>query len=269
MQGMFRGRRCFFLLLCGGLALLLGGPSISAQERSRAWVLDRYVEAMGGRANLARIRSVVVEGNVLLESGDSLALKVMKKRPNLVRTVLGYPDGSRLTTGYNGETAWQQETSLHGTRLEHLEIDEFHPIVREAQLESPLAAAGFNKDWIEYLGEVRIEGNLRCHHLRVSWPQGASVDYYIDVETFFERKTVKSEPLPDGSVATTEMFPSDFRFHQGVVFSHRVVVRADGGDRSELNVREIRINEGIVDSLFRIPEDASVSADQPFGAAGR
>ena len=93
------------LLLLSGLFTALLASTLWAEdnERERDRVLDRYVEAMGGRSRLNDIKSVTIEGRMTLADGREASLKVMKKRPNLVRTVVILPQGVRMVNGYDGE----------------------------------------------------------------------------------------------------------------------------------------------------------------------
>jgi hypothetical protein len=177
----------------------------------------------------------------------------MKKRPNLVRQVMNYPDGRRFTLAFDGTQAWQMQSTQRKDHFELLDYDANHPFLRDAELENPLAAEVFDKRLMKYHGIVKIEGNINCHYIEVNYPDGSNSHFYIDEQTFLERKTVKEQPTEDGTMEVTEVFPSDFRFHNGVLFSHRLIIRPANGPNSLLEIDSIRINAGVSGTFFKPP----------------
>ena len=159
-----------------------------------------------------------------------------------------------------GRMAWQRTLTAQRDEIQKMDVGPYHPFVRDATLESPLAAEGFNKEWISYHGLTRIEGNIECYHLKIRYPNGAYVDHYLDAKTFYERKTIKHEIVDDEERINTS-FPSDFRYVDGVVFAYRVVISDHNGERSELNLDEVRINSGILDTIFQMPNDQNIYGD--------
>jgi outer membrane lipoprotein-sorting protein len=241
---------------CRSFCFLFGafaGLGLAAQERSLDWVLERYVQSMGGRAQLNAINSVSISGTMVLPDGREATLKVMKKRPNLVRTAVLMPPGIRLVNGYDGTVAWKQTITPSMNVVEELNVGPYHAFIRDAALESPLAAEGFDKNQISYEGLTRIEGGIECYHLVIRYPNGTFVEHFLDTATFYERKTVKHEVSED-KVVVSSSFPSDFRFVEGVVFAFRVVIRNPDGSRTEIRIDEVRINPGVLNSLFRKPD---------------
>lgn len=235
------------------LFLLLIPALLSAQERNLSWVLDRYVEAAGGRVNLNDLNSIVIEGTLTVAEQNSFSIKVMKKRSNLVRQVMEQPDGRRITVAYNGETVWQINSDRRNEHFRVLTDKDASDFIRESPLENPLAAEGIDKSRFTYKGTTTIEDDSECHHIVVSYEDGTVTDYFLDVRTFLEKKTVKKVPQEDGSVQTTESFPSDFQFFDGVLFAQRLVIKRDDGYASVLTIDHIRINAGVPTSLFNPP----------------
>lgn len=231
-----------------------------AAEVDLGWVLSRYIDAMGGRTRLNEIKSVAIEGKMIMADGMEASLKVMKKRPDLVRTVVLIPPSTRLVNGYDGVTAWQQTVTSSGNVITEMNIDASHPFIRDATLESPLAVEGFDRSKMIYEGVQRIEGNVECYKIRIQYPNGAYLETYLDTSTFYERKTVRHE-ITDGEEQVNTSIPSDFRFVDGVVFAFRVVNRNADGSRSELILNEIRINPGILNSVFNKPKADGVFHD--------
>lgn len=242
------------------LSLALAVPAVAEAQRNKLNdILDRYVESMGGRTRLNAIRSISISGT-MTNADREAELWIMKKRPKMVRTTIIVPPGIRIVNAYDGTTAWTQTIGPNINRIEKLEVSPYSAFVRDAGLESPLAADGFDKDLIDYRGTTRIEGNIECHHLVVTYPNGTFVEHFIDTDTYYERKTVKHE-FVEGKFLVNTAFPSDFRFVNGVVFSYRIVLEDNKGDRTVVQIDKIRINPGILDSIFAMPDKAEAPSE--------
>ena len=89
-------------------------------DRQLQYILDRYLEVMGGSALLENLNSLYMTGNLILADGSAIPISILKKRPGKVR-IIQYLPNFRLIQGYNGEEAWisrQYEETVHTRLLE-------------------------------------------------------------------------------------------------------------------------------------------------------
>ena len=72
-------------------------------------ILDRYVQALGGRETLTKITSRVVKGSRIGADGVLVPEEVFQKSPNRLLTITSYPNVV-FRNGYNGTLAWGHST---------------------------------------------------------------------------------------------------------------------------------------------------------------
>ena len=101
-------RRHSLLLSLTGLALLCA-PLARAQDPSK--IIDQYVKAAGGSKNLAKVRTLLIDGAVQSggdEKSGTFSFRV--KLPNRYYTELR-SGGKTEIEAYNGKSAWHQGDS--------------------------------------------------------------------------------------------------------------------------------------------------------------
>lgn len=80
-------------------------------------ILNRYIEASGGKRALEGIQTRVTEASllrpkVLNPSGKTVALEIYQKAPNKMLAVITGADGSLTYQGYNGKVGWVKTPTL-------------------------------------------------------------------------------------------------------------------------------------------------------------
>jgi hypothetical protein len=85
-----------------------------AQTPSVDQILDRYVEAIGGRAAFDKLTSRVMIGSFeVAERGITVPLEVYAKPPDIRVEIMGFGEASQ---GFNGKVGWSMNVSDNGLR---------------------------------------------------------------------------------------------------------------------------------------------------------
>jgi hypothetical protein len=153
-------------------------------------ILDRYVQAVGGRQAIERVTSRVWKGSRVGADGVLVPEEVYAKAPNRLLTVTSYPD-QVFRTGFDGARAWAR--SNQGGRDLPAEIQaqlrreaEFYKETRLKDMYSKLAV----------LGRATV-GEREAYVVEATPPDGGSPEkLYFDARTgllvrkYSETKTV-------------------------------------------------------------------------------
>lgn len=244
----------FACLLCIAPATVASG----SVEPEAAAVIERYVEAMGGRGSLEKISSVRLSGTIRYPDGSRHFLTVLKKKPDRIR--LSINTGTlRFTQAYDGEVAWSS-THFKGDSVSRLmgpaEADRF---IREAPLENALINPGASGATISRGPEVTLAGKPGFQLIAV-YPDGSRSVFHIEKETHFERRIIEYDP---NGAFISEVIPSRFEKFSGVVFALQIIRRdASGTNLSTLVIDEVETNLGILDSAFAPPATLAPATDQ-------
>jgi outer membrane lipoprotein-sorting protein len=239
--------------LISGLFLILLLPSqVSAQvitnEESVEYVLDRYIEAMGGRASLEGIKSVRLSGKIRYPSGLEHSITVLKKKPDLVRVVLD-TGTVRFIQAYDGKQAWFSRQAGRNAFYDRMRGNLAAGFLREAPLENVLVNPRDTGAKI-YLGEDVQVARVSCYQVIADFPDGSRIIHYIEKETFLERRILEYNEKGE---LVGDLIPSKFETFQSVLFALQILRMKDGKVVSNLQLEDVEINVGILDTPFTPP----------------
>jgi hypothetical protein len=242
-------RLALLVLAC---LIALPAPPAAAQvaDREVAYVLDRYIESMGGRALLERIKSVRLSGKVEYPNGTTHSITVLKKKPNRVRVVLD-TGTLRFIQAYDGEVAWFARESGKYAFHDRMRGAQAQNFIREAPLENVLVNPADTGVQISLGEDVSLAGTP-CYQVLASFPDGSRIVHYIEKETFLERRIFEYDA--EGK-RISELVPGQFEIVGGVAFAMKIVRLQDGEPVSTLTLEDVSLNVGILDSAFSAPVD--------------
>lgn len=88
-------------------------PALGTQTAPTAsvdTVIDRYLQALGGKAALEKLTSRLTRGAILPAEGESIPLEVYWKAPDRWLQVIGAPDEGLMRAGFDGKMGWTQDS---------------------------------------------------------------------------------------------------------------------------------------------------------------
>ena len=217
-------------------------------------LLEKSIEAMGGRAALEKVTSRITEGDVTMSFGPTSAegtFKEMEKAPNkkyqLVTLSLDMGGGAQILEmeqWVNGNKAWvrqpmQPMQELSGDDLaKALESEQFNAVLRWKEL-------GFEPTVTE-----KKEMNGRVVYVLSMKKKHSMEEMFIDAENF--RMVAKSETndTPQGPVSTMTTY-GDYRPVDGLMLPHSLLVEG-AGMTQKATVTSYKQNVAIDDSEFSV-----------------
>jgi hypothetical protein len=242
------------LLTCGRLGV--GDPSGSpatAPLPSVTQVLDRYVEALGGRKALEKIRSRHIRGEA--EIGDLPASpapwELITESPNKRLSILAVAGFGEVIEGFDGKVAWvknpgQPVTERTGDELAKSRRDSvFNRELQMLKVYPDLALKRVDRvgDQEAYVAESRPSaGSLEC--LWFARQSGLLLRQETEVDT------------ANGRVAASVLF-EDYRKVDQVLLPHVLRIRVAGaaGDMDVvLRFKEVTHNVPVDDRRFSRPK---------------
>jgi outer membrane lipoprotein-sorting protein len=206
-----------------------GGPSADQ-------VFDKYVQALGGAQQLAKMTSFVAKGTYEgFDTGDEKApVEVYAKAPNQVTTVVHIPQGDSIRT-YDGRIAWITSTgTLLPIPLYDLVGGNFEGAKLDAELSFPAQIKQTLTGWRTGFPPTYIDDNA------VDVVEGISaaktpVKLYFDKKTGLLTRMVRYTVTAIGT-NPTQVDYSDYRDVAGVKMPfHYTITWTDGRSTTELS----------------------------------
>jgi len=240
-------------LLTVALALFAGASARAQTPAPTAdQIIDKYVEAIGGRAAFDQLTSRVLIGSFENEKRRlTVPLEIDEKPPNRRVEILGFGEASN---GFNGEVGWSLNTTQNGLR--ELSGPGLARIKRESEFNREIKL----KDQYSRLslaGSARVAGR-EAYVIEAVPVEGRGEKLYFDTQSgLLVRRDVQGQITPDGqslvSVAI-EIYFEDYRTVGGVKLPFTIRRKLPGDEGTFVNrFREIKVNVPIDDSKFSVP----------------
>lgn len=242
--------RAFRILVA--LASLWGSPQLFAAEANPTvdQILDRYLESLGGRAALERLKTRVIQGEVEMVSlGVRGKLEVQNKAPNLQTSKIEFDGFGTMREGYDGKVAWsaapfQGVTEKKGGELARVQRTMWFP--RELRFKESYSR-------MEAKGSVKV-GSTETW-LVEGWPAAGKPD-----RLFFDKKTgllVREESTVETAMGemTFEIELGDYRVVDGVKVPHQHRIPKPEALNLRITVAQVVHNSDLKDSAFEKPKN--------------
>jgi hypothetical protein len=233
------------LLICATLVLparaAVDAPTVDS-------ILDKYVEASGGKAALEKIKSRVVKGEIDL-LGSTSDWQMSAKAPNKQISELNSATLGVITDGFDGTVAWSKNPS--GLRVK--EGEERAKTKRDADFYRDLKLKTLFPD-LAPKGTDKVDGEEV--HVLESRPSASSKERFsFSVKSGLLIRQESELEGPQGKVAATVRL-DDFRAVDGVKYPFNLKFKINtGGQDFEfgIKVKELKHNVAIEDARFAKP----------------
>jgi outer membrane lipoprotein-sorting protein len=230
------------LLACHAAAQTSLEAALTAEQ-----VLDKAVEAAGGRALIEKNTSMQMKGTVkVTAAGLDGTLQLYAKAPNKRKTVVGFEGYGEIIQAFDGQTGWSVDPQggfrlMQGAALENAR--------RESVFNAELRFSELYRR-IEMLGQDKV-GDRQVYVIKLTPPSGAPTMTYWDAASFLLLRLDTEIPADQGALAV-QVYYSDYQEVDGMkaAFSIRQV-RPDGDIL--IRVAEVKHNIPIEDVIFDRP----------------
>jgi len=236
---------CFLSFFLIGL-ITSPGFSQTAKE-----ILEKMIEAYGGREVLAKINDTTLSGSMeMIQMGLNGSLTMYQKEPNKMRMDFEIM-GMMITQAYDGETAWMINPQTgNAEELPEKSAEDFkrQAIGNDAILHPEKYGITYS-----YKEKVKIEGK-EYFVLEQTFSDGHKVIQYVDSETYLTYKSITTTFNQMGVEVEAETFLSDYKKLEGMMVPHSLTILYDGEEFIKMTITEVSFNSGLEDSLFKMSE---------------
>jgi len=233
-----------------------GATQAAAAMPTADQVLDRYVQAIGGRTAWMKLTSRVSKGTIEIPAMDNLTgtVEIHEKAPNSMLAVINL-GGGVFRQGFDGTTAWS-DNPRDGLRI--LTGGELDDARREASFYHPLELRK-NYTKLSVTGIERVNEH-DTYVVEGTREKGAPDKMYFDVQTGLMVRSVNQRYTPDG-LTEFQAEVEDYTPLDGVKLPF-TVRQSGGGSAFVIHFTDVRHNVQLTDAQFAQPP-AEPPADTP------
>ena len=247
-------RRVLFTFSAAALAVLIGLPAGVSARGAQAQgtptadeIVAKNIEAKGGAARLKSIDTVRIMAAATVQ-GTITPMVIELKRPNLRRQEVTI-NGQKIVQTFDGTTGWMLNPSV-GDQPVQMPAPQTASLKKDAEFDSPLLDYQSKGVKVAFAGTEDVEGRP-AYHLKVTTPDGATRDYYLDAQTALEFR-VDAGVMQNGMQGMLSVAMSDYRDVDGVKMPFSLKQSLNGRLVADLRVSTIELNVPLDASLFRL-----------------
>jgi len=241
-------------LLCLALMLVLKSPAGGADPQGASatptldQVLDKYVQALGGKAAIEKVTAVVIKGKVEVPStGETGSMETYRKAPNKEMQMINTPSNGPSQRGFDGTAGWNWDpdsgpSDMSPADLAAMKLEsDFYRDIRLKELYPKISLKGKEK-----------VGNREAYVVEAPHADGSSEKMYFDTESGLLIQSEVPIDVPDEGKTVVNSQYEDYREVQGVKIPF--TIRQTSADFDYvIKVSEVKYNIPVDDAKFRKP----------------
>jgi outer membrane lipoprotein-sorting protein len=231
-------------------ALLLGSVAASAQTLDE--IVEKNVEARGGKEKLKAVQSVRMTGAMTMGQGTEAALLFEYKRPKMIRQEFTV-QGLTAVTAYDGKSGWQIMPFMGKKDPEPMSADDLKESEEQADIEGDLVDWQEKGNKVELIGKEKIEG-MNAYKLRVTLKNGTVKTEWLDADSFLEIREESRRKIQGNEVEYVTTL-GDYKAVGGLVVPFSFESKPKGGSRGQTVIfKTVEFDVPIDAARFRMPE---------------
>jgi len=226
------------------LGLLLSAAALHAADAlpKGETIMDKYVEATGGKAAYDKVKSDISTGSMTLAAMNLKgAMVAYSQAPDKRVVEVTFEGIGKMVEGVTGGEAWSM-SAMQGPRVK--EGDEKTDSVRQARYNSDVNWRDIYKS-AETAGSETVE-DKDCYKVNLTAKDGKPSTRWYDKKSGLLIKATMTSKTPMGEV-NIELLPGDYRKEGDILMPHKIV--------SKLAGQELIMSIDKVEQNVEIPKD--------------
>jgi hypothetical protein len=249
----------FFLPLCLVAFSFVSPPCADAEPQppqTADSLIAKNIEAKGGPAALAAMKSLRVTGKLLVNEGKiQLTYLQTRKRPGEVRTDATL-QGMTVVQAFDGKEGWKVSPFQGRKDPERMSSDDCKSLIEDAEIGGPLVDWKEKGSTVTYLGIEDVDGTP-AHKLKVVRKNGDVNFVYLDPDYFLEIR-ILSQRVEQGAQIEVETDLGDYEKIDGVFIPFSIESGAKNSpDKQKIVLEKAEANVPVDDGMFHFPVAAS------------
>ena len=238
------------MALLGAAAVAQDGGDLTLQQ-----VIARNMEAKGGEEKIRAIKTVSIEGTMMMGPGMEAPLTWVWMHPDKMRMAFEV-QGMEGVQAFDGQTAWMVMPFMGKTEPEEMTAEQTQNLREEADFQGPLVDYEKKGYQVELLGKEDVEGT-EAYKIKVTYGSGSVGYIYLDAEYFLEIKQESKRKI-QGQEIEVVMSVGDYKEVDGVMVAHSRTIQPKGAPAGQtLTFKTVQFNADVDESLFSMPQGST------------
>lgn len=225
-----------------GLFILFLVVAQFAQAQTIDEVINKHIEAMGGKEKIGKIQNIVMEGTLNYQGNDILIqTTTVHNKLNRQNISVAGMTGFDLLTDKEG---WSYMPFFGMTKPEPKTAEEIAQNKADMDLAGPLVDYASKGHKVELVGKEMIEGK-NCYKVKLNLAGGKELIMFIDAETNLIKRTIDKRTV-NGQVSDLQTDFADYKDVEGVKMPFSLTQQF-----GTVFINSIKVNQVIPDSAYK------------------
>ncbi len=235
----------------GLFAVVTSLVAVSAHAITADELVAKNVAARGGMDSLQAIKTLRLEGKLIVDGGLEIAATQIYKRPSYYRFE-GTLQGMTMIQSYDGKDGWRIFPFQGRKDPERTAADDLKEFSEQSDFDGAWVNASAKGNKLQYLGAEDVDGT-DAHKLKVTLANGDLEYVYFDSDQFLVIRTMQQRTVR-GVEIQQETEYSDYEKVNGTYFAFASASGSVGAtQKDKFTVEKAEANATVDDGLFAFP----------------
>jgi len=212
-------------------------------------VVNKYLDAIGGRALLGTIKSLYVESEASM-MGNTLPVTINCLFGKGYKTEMDI-SGQKIIQCVTDNGGWMINPMAGNSTAQPMPEDEYKSSKDNLQLGAPLINYAANGSKIELVGKETLD-SVSVYHLKLTDKDNNETNFYINSTTYYMVKMTKT--VADAQIDITTTFSDYQKTDAGYVMPFTTKMSMSNGIDFTMTVKKVVVNKEIDPKIFEKSE---------------
>ena len=222
-----------------------------AQAQTVDEVIDKHINALGGKEKLQALISVYLEG-VSVMNGNEITSKTTKVQDKLFRNEINFGMGS-MTTIVTPAKGWRSNPR-NGGAFEPMTDEALKVALYQMDCAGPMVNYAAKGHKAELTGKETIDG-IECFKIKLTTNAGKEINYWIDSKTYLVYQSSQKGGFGGGRGADMELVTvfKDYKAVDGIQFAFSSELKGNGGGfgGGTMSYEKIEVNKPVDEKSYK------------------
>ena len=229
------------------LTFCFAGVGVFAQTAND--VINKYIDAMGGKAKLLQLNSVYEEMTISM-MGQDIASKVWIVNNKGMRTEMSIM-GQKMITVVTKDTGWMVNPMTGNSEPQPLPMAQIKQSMGRLDLRGQLADYGAKGFTATLLGKEAVNGKTN-YKIKIAKAGEPDFTFFIDATTYLITK-IETTIKANGNNITTDAVMTDYhKTPEGYSFPYTTTITVQPGEVTS-TITKLTVNPAVDPTLFQKP----------------
>jgi len=225
--------------------------SISAYAQNVDDIINKEIDAVGGKDKISQVTSVNMEANAQMMNND-MPLKITIVYGKGYKSEMEM-NGQQFVTCFTDKGGWMINPMMGGTTPQPMPDEQYK--ISKVQLEPGGALYNYKEKGYkaELQGQEKV-GDINAYKIKLTTADGTDITYYVDPSTYYIIRALVTGNFNGQSIDITTNFSDYKKTDFGNAIPWKIETDYGGQFTMPITVTKVEVNKPVDASIFEMPK---------------